>query len=182
MIVRPATPSDLSACQLIDTSYKTWQVWQMRMQRGDVMAEGEEGLFVGFRPVRLPRPIILTPPAFQERLTAGWQRRALTLVLDEESEVLGYIGVEVHQGQRLGWVDVMAVSPNKRRQGWGTQLIQDVLNWSRSRGLRALVLELQARNAPAITLALQLGFGFSGYHEQYYEESDVALFFTFPLE
>ncbi len=181
MIIRPAVPSDLPACLALDTSYRTGQVWQMRLQRGDVMAEGEEGVFISFRPVRLPRPITLTVPEIQERLSAGWQRRALMFVLEDNSDILGYLGVRINAGERLGWVDVLAVSPEKRQQGWASRLLQEALVWGRSHELRALVLETQARNAPAIAMAQKLGFSFSGYHEQYYEESEVALFFTFPL-
>jgi GNAT superfamily N-acetyltransferase len=182
MIIRSTTPADLHACLGVDASYRTGQVWQMRVQRGDVLAEGEEGLFVAFRPVRLPRPIVLTAPGLQERLAAGWQRRALTLVLEEDSTIYGYVGVGINPGQRMGWVEVMAVAPGKRRHGWGTRLMQEVTAWGRGHGLRAIVLETQARNAPAIAMAQKLGFAFSGYHEQYYEEGEVALFFTFPLE
>lgn len=181
MIIRPATPADLPACLDIDISYHTTQVWQMRLQRGDVLAEGEEGLFIVFRPMRLPRPLALSVPGQKERLAAGWQRRALTLVTEVEGTVYGYAGVDTHTGQRLGWIDVLAIAPEKRRQGWATRLLREVIGWGQAHNLRALILETQARNAPAIALAQRLGFAFSGYHEQYYEEAEVALFFTFPL-
>jgi ribosomal protein S18 acetylase RimI-like enzyme len=182
VIIRPAAPGDLTACLAVDASYRTHQVWQMRLQRGDVMAEGEDGLFVSFRPVRLPRPIVLVVPGLQDRLTAGWQRRALILVLEDENTLYGYVGVEVNPGQRLGWVDTLVVAPEKRQQGWGTRLLREVTTWGKGHGLRAVVVETQARNAPAIALLQRMGFSFSGYHEQYYEESEVALFFTLPLK
>lgn len=181
MIVRSATPADLTACLSIDTSYQSNQVWQMRLQRGDVLAEGEEGLFVVFRPMRLPRALALDVPGQKERLTAGWQRRALMLVAEVEGVVQGYVGVDTRAGQRLGWIDVLAIAPQKRRQGWATRLLREVFSWGQAHGLRALVLETQARNAPAIALAQRLGFAFSGYHEQYYEEAEVALFFTYAF-
>jgi ribosomal protein S18 acetylase RimI-like enzyme len=154
----------------------------MRLQQGDVLAEGEEGLFVSFRPVRLPRPIVLMVPGLQERLTAGWQRRAVNLVLEEGNTICGYIGMEVHSGQRLGWVDVLVVAPEWRQQGWGTRLLWEAASWGRAHGMRAIVVETQARNAPAIAMLQHMGFTFSGYHEQYYEASEVALFFTLTLK
>jgi ribosomal protein S18 acetylase RimI-like enzyme len=182
VIIRPATPGDLTACLAVDASYRTHQVWQMRLQRGDVLAEGEDGLFVSFRPVRLPRPIVLAVPGLQERLAAGWQRRAVNLILEEENTICGYIGMEVQMGQRLGWVDVLVVAPEWRQQGWVTHLLWEAVTWSRSHDLRAVVVETQARNAPAIAMLQRMGFAFSGYHEQYYEESEVALFFTLGLK
>jgi len=165
----------------VDASYRTQQVWQMRLQRGDVLADGEEGLFVSFRPVRLPRPIVLGVPGLPERLTAGWQRRAVNIVLEEENTICGYIGMEVQPGQSLGWVDVLVVAPEWRQRGWGTRLLQEAATWGRAHGLRAIVVETQARNAPAIAMLQRMGFAFSGYHEQYYQDSEVALFFTLAL-
>lgn len=182
MIIRPAAPADLPACLAVDASYQTSQVWQMRVQRGDVMGEGEEGLFVAFRPVRLPHPVVLTPPGLKERLAGGWQRRTFTLVLEEDGVIYGYLGVQAPPGQLLGWIDIMAVTPAKRPEGWSTRLLEEAIAWGRAHGLRALVLETQARNAPVIALAQQVGFSFSGYHEQQYGEGEVALFFAFPLQ
>ncbi|MBN1483619.1 MAG: GNAT family N-acetyltransferase [Chloroflexia bacterium] len=182
MIVRQATPADLPACQAVEASYQTHKVWQMRLQRESLLGQDEEGLLISFRPVRLPRPIVLTPPGLRERLPADWQRRALTLLLEEGQVVYGYMSLDVLGGRRLGWLDTLVIAPEKRRQAWGSRLLQEAIDWGRSHALRALVLETQARNAPAIALAQQAGFSFSGYHEQYYEEAEIALFFTFPLE
>lgn len=182
MMVRSATPSDLPACLAVDASYRTSQVWQMRLQRGDMVGEAEDTLHITFRPVRLPRPIVLTPPGLKERLTEGWQRRALTLVLEQEGTIYGYLGMEVRIGQGLGWIEVMAVAPSARQQGWEAGLLEETIAWGQARGLRAIVLETQARNAPTIALAQQMGFVFSGYHERHYDEAEVALLFTLPLE
>lgn len=181
MIVRPAVPSDLAACLAVDISYRTEQVWQMRVQHGDYLGEGEEGLFVTFRPMRLPRLVVLTPPGLQKRLESGWQRRDLTLVLEEEDTLYGYLGLDVQAGHGLAWIDVMAVDSSKHGQGWDGRLLTEATSWARARGLRAVVMETQARNAPMIALVRQMGFRFSGYHEQYYQEAEVALFFTLPL-
>jgi len=182
VIIRPASPADLTGCLAVDGSYRSHQVWQMRLQRGDVLAEGEEGLFVSFRPVRLPRPIVLAVPGLHDRLTAGWQRRPLTLVLEQDNTIQGFIGVDVSSGQLLGWVDVLVIAPEQRQKGWGTRLLQEVVTWGKVHELRGIVVETQARNAPAIAMLQRMGFTFSGYHEQYYEESEVALFFTLPLK
>ncbi len=181
MILRPATPADLLACMAVDASYRTQQAWQMRVLRGGGLGgEVEEAIQVTFRSVRLPRPAMLTPPNLKERLSAGWQRRDLTLVLEEAGLVQGYLGMEVRSGPPLGWIDLLVLAPEVRQQGWEERLVEEAIAWGQARGLRAIVLETQARNMPQITLAQQMGFAFSGYHEDQYDE-EVALFFTLPL-
>ena len=90
--------------------------------------------------------------------------------------------MDLNTGQRLGWVDVLVIAPESRLQGWGTRLLQEAVVWGRTHGLRAIVVETQARNAPAIAMLQRMRFTFSGYHEQYYDAAEVALFFTLALD
>jgi len=42
-----------------------------------------------------------------------------------------------------------------------------------------MILEMQSKNYPAISLARKMGFVFSGYSDRYYPDREIALFFTY---
>jgi ribosomal protein S18 acetylase RimI-like enzyme len=65
-----------------------------------------------------------------------------------------------------------------RRKGIGSALVRTAQELAQRRQMRRMVIEAQYKNAPAIHLALKLGFDFSGYNDQYYASPDIALFFT----
>jgi RimJ/RimL family protein N-acetyltransferase len=50
-------------------------------------------------------------------------------------------------------------------------------DWARNRHLMRIVLEMQSKNVPAIHMSMGLGFEFCGYHDQYFANRDIALFF-----
>jgi GNAT superfamily N-acetyltransferase len=56
----------------------------------------------------------------------------------------------------------MWVEPEGRRQGIGSALVDAVVNWARTRGLKRLLLDVVERNTPAIALYARKGFVPSG--------------------
>jgi ribosomal protein S18 acetylase RimI-like enzyme len=61
----------------------------------------------------------------------------------------------------------MWVDPGYRRAGVGKKLIDAVIAWNRSRGVRELVLMVTDVNAEAIAFYERLGFAKTGVTEQY---------------
>lgn len=56
------------------------------------------------------------------------------------------------------------------------------MGWCRERGYTSLYMEMQSKNHAAICLARKLGFGFSGFSDQYYPDADIALFYRMPIK
>jgi ribosomal protein S18 acetylase RimI-like enzyme len=64
-----------------------------------------------------------------------------------------------------------------RRQGIGKALLLAAEDWAVHRGNFRLILELQSKNHPGISLARKRGYEFCGYIDRYYPNQDIALFF-----
>ena len=52
----------------------------------------------------------------------------------------------------------MWVAPEARRKGVGGALVDAVIEWARSAGVKRLLLDVADNNAPAIALYIQKGF------------------------
>jgi ribosomal-protein-alanine N-acetyltransferase len=70
----------------------------------------------------------------------------------------------------LDQADMMniAVHPDYRRQGIGRDLVLALSDALKEKGIRGLMLEVRASNAPAIALYEQLGFIQVGLRPNYY--------------
>jgi ribosomal protein S18 acetylase RimI-like enzyme len=71
------------------------------------------------------------------------------------------------QDLSVAWVESMWVAPSHRRLGIGRLLIDTILAWARSRGVRALKLHVTSNNEPAISFYQRLGFSPTGNTEPY---------------
>jgi ribosomal protein S18 acetylase RimI-like enzyme len=183
MKIRPADLADLEACLGLDHSYVTDHVWQMDVQE-------DETLFtVNFRAVRLPRPVHVKYPRDREALLIGWHHRDCFLVAtvedndkDEKTQsIVGYLTMGAQDWHRTGWVADLVVTPEQRRQGIAAQLLQAGKEWAHKAGLKRLVIETQTKNHPAMRFLERQGFSFCGYNDDYYENQDIALFFSLNL-
>jgi GNAT superfamily N-acetyltransferase len=172
MIVRPVELTDLNACLALEHSYVTNYVWQME--------ESEEAgkVTVVFRTARLPRSMRVKYPKDYDNLLESWQQGECFLVAEEDGEVYGYLDMSVQSWHLTGWVDHLAVAKSYRRQGIGTALLKKAAEWSRQRGLKRLMLEIQTKNYPAICFCQKNGFAFCGFNDRYYTNQDIALFFA----
>lgn len=176
MIVRSGDLKDLNACVLIDSSYVTDYVWQVQADERPF-----EEIVVTFRTVRLPRSVRVSSPRDTERLAQDWQRGECFLVAEEDGEMRGYLDMTVQAWQRRGWINDMAVVKKYRRQGIGSALLRVAFRWARDRQLRAVMLETQTKNYPAICFYRKHGFTFCGFNDRYYANRDIGIFFVYDL-
>ena len=176
MEIRPAISSDIPGLMGMDPGYQTDHVWQMALNAGSPDTS------VTFRELRLPRPMRVEYPRDPRRLADEWTRAAEILLAETDHESLGYLILESGQAPSTGWVTDLVVAVPHRRQGVGTRLLAAARRWSQQAGFTRLTLEMQSKNFPAIRLVRKLGFTYSGYHDNYYPDEEIALFFTLNLK
>ena len=66
-------------------------------------------------------------------------------------------GLGVLQAGFVGLFDIVT-DPSFRRQGYGAQLVRNILAWARQRGAHTAYLQVMLNNAPALRLYSKLGF------------------------
>lgn len=78
------------------------------------------------------------------------------IATDEIGRAIGYAGVKI--GGDQGDIMTIGVRAHARGQGVGTVLLDTLLQWARSVGVRDIFLDVRASNATAIALYQSRGF------------------------
>ena len=176
MIVRMAELADLNPCYEMDGSYTTDYVWQMHTH------DNERTVEVRFDTVRLPRPMKVAYPRHPDELLPNWRQRECFLVAaDDLGQVVGFLDVTAQMWHAVGWIRNFVVQRNHRHRGVGTSLLRAARYWALDVGLSKMMLETQTKNYPAICFAQKNRFAFCGYNDRYYNNGDIALFFSLTL-
>ena len=89
------------------------------------------------------------------------------LVAEAGETVLGYVGMMVVLDE--GYISNVAVSPDHRRQGIASALIEALLRRAEELQLSFLTLEVRESNGPAIALYERFGFSPVGRRKGYYD-------------
>lgn len=175
LFIRPATKADFEQCQAIDHSYQTSHVWQM-----DYSEKGHLTT-VRFQPVRLPRVLRISYPYSTGQLVAFWYEASCFLVGEKNNQICAYVTLRVDEAKSTAWISDLAIVPQERRQGYGSELLATASYWARNNNLVQLQAAMQTKNYPAIRFYQKNGFFFCGYHESWYQSGDIALFFCTRL-
>jgi ribosomal-protein-alanine N-acetyltransferase len=131
-----------------------------------------------FREVRLPRPIPLVYPHDPFTLADEWKHKAMMLTAVNGADPIGYAALIERTGVSMAWITDLVVTPSFRRQGVGSGLLTACQEWTATRGLKRIMMEMQSKNLPAIRLVQKHGYEFCGYNDHYYLSQDVALYFA----
>ena len=117
-------------------------------------------------------------PADQSTVIALWEACGLTrpwndpasdiarkLTMQADGFLVGELGGEViasamfgYDGHR-GWVNYLAVSPDKRGRGYGGQLMAHGEAWLMTKGCPKLNLQVRRGNADVLKFYAKLGYG-----------------------
>ncbi len=91
------------------------------------------------------------------------------MILTEDGAVRAYAGVWFVLDE--GHITNIAVSPDRRRMGYGEKVTRALMQLSADSGMRFLTLEVRRSNLPAQSLYHKLGFVDVGYRKRYYEDN-----------
>lgn len=174
-VIRAATINDLDACRRMDGSVVSAEVWNMQLnaQRTDIA--------LLFSQVRLPRPLAVPYPSNCTNMVANLGRDLQVFVADEGGSVVGWIAVTINASVEVAWVDHLMVTPERRRQGLGTALMQAAADYARSKRARSMMVPCSAKSSPAISFLRYLGMEFCGYNEHLYSDHQVAFIFAYHI-
>jgi len=114
-----------------------------------------------------------------------WSKEAIKEELCEN--VLSYFLIAECNGQICGYVSSwllfnieaevgnLAVLPEFRRNGIAKSLMQSLINYSQSKNIYEITLEVRASNQKAISLYEKLGFKKAGLRKKYYQGTEDAI-------
>jgi ribosomal-protein-alanine N-acetyltransferase len=110
-----------------------------------------------------------SPAMFWNELASGHHYLVAT---DPDGSVLGYAGLAVAPPDEA-WVQNIAVRRDAQRRGIGRLLLEALLAEAARRGVRSVLLEVAADNAPAQRLYATYGFEPIGVRRGYYQPSNT---------
>jgi len=114
---------------------------------------------------------------------AGDPSKRLFVAVDQ-GQVVGYAGISLVSQNRTAQINPIFVHPRYRRWGIGTHLILTCVQFCRSSGVRAVLVEVTVSD-PSWTVYLKAGFRISGFFSDYYtprsDERQAALLLACDL-
>ena len=171
--IRPVKENEINSLIALEHDYVSDYVWQM-----DIRQDDELEINIQFRQIRLPRSVKVNYPRQYKILKRDWKSKSGILVASMKESVIGYISLMFGIAPGTVWATDLVVKQSMRRQGVASALALAAQSWTRQHDSIRLILEMQSKNHPAISLAQKLGYDFCGYNDRYYLTGDIALFYS----
>lgn len=173
--IRKGVRPDIGVIKGFDHSVKTSFVWQMQQR----MNENE--ISTTFIQSHLPRDMRLVYPRSPELLESTWGDFSTVLIACMDLVPVGYLTINAYFSPDLAWIKDLVVHENWREKGIASTLIEKAVEWAIERMIPRLTLEASSKNYPGIKLANKMKFEFSGFDDNYFQNKDIAVFFTRDL-
>lgn len=109
---------------------------------------------------------------FRDTLLSDWLEDPLLYCAELDGEITGYLELSHEKWNNRLRISNLWVSPDRRRQGIGGALMETAVCAACRKGARALVLETQSCNDPAIRFYRRHGFSLVGLDLTAYSEAD----------
>jgi ribosomal-protein-alanine N-acetyltransferase len=123
-------------------------------------------------------PYPWTPGNFSDALDSGY----ICLIAEVGAEMVGYAVLMpgVDDAELLN----ISIAPERKREGLGMELLEEVLDIARGLGLQRVLLEVRPSNGPALALYRKGGFREMGRRRGYYPADsgrEDAIVMEYPL-
>lgn len=182
--IRPLSHFDPAAFAAIAGGYTTTEIYRVAWAESDTMTTFSLTLEPLPRPEQFRFPL---PAEDVERYMALASNEFCFGAYDGEA-LVGVALAEPREWNRTLWVWEFHVAEAYHRRGIGRRLMAAVADRARAAGRRALVLETQNTNVPAIRFYRRVGYTLEGIDVSYYTNEDmlpgrtVAVFMKLRLE
>jgi ribosomal protein S18 acetylase RimI-like enzyme len=102
----------------------------------------------------------------------GFAGQDYSLGTYDQGRLVGLALCETHRWNRTVWIWELKVAESHRRRGIGRRLVDAVARRASADGLRAIGLETQSTNVPAIDFYRAVGFELEGIDLSFYTNTD----------
>lgn len=145
---------------------------------------------ISFREMR-PEDAAAVEEIERASFAVPWSRRAfweeaqnertVYLVALLEGEIVGYAGAWILLDEAQ--ITNVAVAPEKRGQGVGRRLMEEMMRRAKARGAMRMTLEVRPSNEAALTLYKSCGFHDYGRRPHYYQDNgeDAVIMWNMKL-
>ena len=120
--------------------------------------------------------VLMVAEIEKECFSKPWSEKAIKAVINDDlshfivakigNEVVGYGGMYSVMGE--GYIYNIAVKRKYRKFGIGTNIVNELVNYSKIKSLNFLSLEVRKSNTPAINLYSNCGFKKIGNRKNFY--------------
>jgi ribosomal protein S18 acetylase RimI-like enzyme len=153
-----------------------------------VKATGEGPLATGYRleadelhPPFRSQGLSIVRAKDRDEIAARMAEHNLQLVVEEDRRLIALLDAEIETWRGVLKVWNLLVDEEHRRQGIGTELMHKAEQFAAQHHCRAITVEAQATNWPALSFYTKIGFGICGVDDHFYtnrdlERKEVALF------
>lgn len=122
--------------------------------------------------------VLMVAEIEKECFSKPWSEKAIKAVINDDlshfivakigNEVVGYGGMYSVMGE--GYIYNIAVKRKYRKFGIGTNIVNELVNYSKIKSLNFLSLEVRKSNTPAINLYSNCGFEYVGNRKNFYTD------------
>jgi ribosomal protein S18 acetylase RimI-like enzyme len=177
LIFRDGLEADIAPCLKLDHSYQTDFVWQVSMM------EAPQQRSITIREDRLPRTMDAHHPSSENRLKAALSDDHAYIVVTspDHKTHYGYLVMLCDPTHQTAAIHDVVIDIDVRHRGIATRLVRIAQRWATQKQLSRLFIETQTKNYPSIQMIQKMGYVFCGFNDQYFENRDIAIFFSKTL-
>lgn len=110
---------------------------------------------------------------FESILLEEWLEKPVLFGAEYDGKIVGFIELSHETRNNRLRVSNIYIDENYRKMGIGSELMKHAINFAKERKIRALVLETQSCNYPAISFYMKCGFSIIGFDLICYSNRDI---------